>query len=369
MSLLNNIRPQRGNSGTESFFGVVKAFDISEKGQSVVVQVVNPDQTLGEERRVALNPDTEYKQTSPKYDRPSVESLTKGKMKTEIGGTIRIERAYQDRNTGTWMARWIGTALKTPEQGFVRIFSEARVGALISPTTEGVKPYRPLDILDSAGAVQVRTLGELDEAVKAAVMGKHGSAFIRIREFDAEGKADYEGIFVSGGGAADAAARAERVMSSRNENFTRLREALSKSDVGSAMAVEVVPTFRVFFGAESGTQRSLDAQFCGKREGEESYYSKGFTTVLAYFHRYDDSNEVFCAGAMTVGSKAVFSRVGASFEVAGAVAGAENSDSIETGATGAAPADDDLPPELDLDAAMGEAAPPASRPAPSGPAF
>ncbi|XAI97098.1 hypothetical protein [Dolichospermum phage Dfl-JY45] len=371
MSLLNNIRPQRGASGTVSFFGVVKAFDISEKGQFVVVQVVNHDQSPGEERRVALNPESNYTQKNPKYDRPTIADLTKGKMKTEIGGTIRIENAYQDRNTGTWMARWISTALKSPEQGIVRVLGEARVGTLVTnPQTN--KSYRALDILDSKNAKPVRTLGELDEAVKAAVTGVHGSAFIRIREFDAQGKADYEGIFVSGGGAADAAERAERVMSSKNENFSRLRDALAKSDVGPAMAVEVVPTFRVFFGSESATKSQLDALFCAhsqRENGEGPAYSKGFTTVLAHFHKYQDSNEVFCAGALTTGSNATFSRVGASFEVEGVVAGAENIDTAESGLSGAAPSEDELPPEIDLDAAMGAAAPPAARPAAPGPSF
>lgn len=368
MSLLKSIRPQQGTSSTVSFFGVVKAYDITESGQAVIVQPVNADKTLGEERRVMLNPDAKYNRANPKYDRPTIADLTKGKMKTEIGGTIRIENAYQDRNTGTWMARWIGSALKTPDQGFVRVFQEARVGTLIS-TGDGTKTYRALDILDSGSAIPVSTLAELDEAVKKAVIGSHGSAFIRMREFDAEGKADYEGIFVSGGGAEDAAARAERVMSSNNENFAKLRSALAKSDVGPSMAIEVVPTWRVFFGSESATQRSLDTLFCAQRDDNKGAYSKGFTTVLAHFHKYDDSSEFFCAGAMTPSRDAKFSRVGESFEVAGVAAGAETNASVDSGLTGAAPTDDDLPPAMDLDAAMSAEAPAAARPAAAGPSF
>lgn len=369
MSLINSIRPQTGGrSNTESFFGVVQQYDITNEGQSVVVRVLNPDRSLGEERRVALNPNTNYKQTSPKYDRPTIADLTKGKMKTEIGGTIRVENAYSDRNSGTWMARWIGSALKTPDQGVVRIFPEARVGAMVVP--EGGKAYRTIDVLDSNKAKPVRTLAELDDAVKAAVSGAHGSAFVRVREINAEGKMGYEGIFVSGGSTTlPAEERVERAMNSKNENFTLLRNALAKADVGADTTVEVVPTFRLFFGSESGTQRSLDALFCTARESGTGSYSKGFTEVLAHFHKYPDSEELFCAGAMTAGSNAQFSRVGASFEVAGDVAGAENVDTAEAGLSGAMPADDDLPPELDLDAAMSAPAEAEPRPASPGVAF
>jgi len=366
MSLIQAIRPNSGGrrNTTDSFFGVVKSYHIEDEAVPyVLVSVVGTDK----ERRVALNPDTKYNRPNPKYDRPTIADLTKGKMKTAIGGTVRIESAYEDRSTKTWLARWVGSALKTPEQGIVRSFDEARVGSLV--TKQDGKTYRPLDILHSDRAIPVCSLKELDTAIADAITSSNG-AFIRIREPDAAGKSSYEGVFVSGGRAdADVQTRIERALGSDNANFKLLRTALAESDAPEGSLVEVVPTHRVFFGSESATQRTLDAIFCGKLDDNRTY-SKGFTDLLATFHYHEGSEDLMCVSAIPKFNPALFSRVGMSFESDGE-AGAESVESAASGASGAAEsdADDQLPPEMDLEEAMSAPASDTPRSRSAEPAF
>lgn len=352
MSLINKLRPGRGASRVENFFGEVRAFNLDQNPPYITVAVLG----TGEERRIGLNQGIAFKPNEKGYERPGLEAFTKGKSKTEIGGTLMIESATYDPKSAIWQARWISTALKTPDQGRVAVLTECKVSPLIKPEGGG-NAWRRLDALDSAKAERVNSMEGFDAAIREAIEARNG-ALVRLHTVDADGKDAYEAFSVSGGRGASIEERIQNAFNTKNEKFAALRAAFAEGLVGEGDTVEVVPMSSAFFGRESATKGNLDNNFIAATD-EGRQYSRGFTSALVTLHYYEGSDDLFVANALPLdGARAQFSRVGQSFDPKAAQA--EAGPPAHEGEAASA-GDDDLPPEMDLEQAMGQAPAPASR--------
>lgn len=349
MSFANQLKG--GKAPAESFFGILKA--LHTDGQPMPFAVVQVQGT-GEERRVALNPNSKIN-LKEGQERPEIKSFVSGKQKCEIGGTLRVETAYHDRATGLWLARWMNTALRNPDAGYTRDWSEVRVGALVKNPSTG-SDYRPLDVLDSSRAVRVTTLAELEAAVSRAVADRnYGNAFVRYHGIDDEGGTAIRGVLLSGGkpdGASDEE-RVQRALSSEQNTAKELKSYLANGDAAPNDTFEVVPAMRLMFGADSAKNKRLDALFCTTSEDGARTYSKGFTAAAVTVHYRDDGSHMVVS-AVPKSPDGEFNSVGANFKYEVASESAH---------------DADLPDEMDLGAVMNDAPPAAARPRPTAPGF
>lgn len=285
----------------QRFFGVVQAYDTASTPKSVTVLV----QGTNEVRKVHL--DTSEKTIASLnlkegFTRPDVDAFEKrGKSKTDIGGTLLIEGALPEAD-GSWKARWISSAVYSPNSGNAVTFQEARVSALIE--SGNGKPYRTVDALVPEGARRVTNLVELDAAIRDAV-AVHGNAFIRATNTET-GKVK---VLTLSGGAMDAPLETRMLRVTGKQGYQEFASAIDHCSANDV--VEVVPMKRIMFGDDSATKKRLDDTFTNVgREGAR--FSKGFTELMVITQTRDDGSE-FVTGATPANYKPEFSSVGKSF--------------------------------------------------------
>lgn len=336
---------------TERFFGEVVGYDVASTPNVVTVK----HSVTGDVRKVVLDTSIEVK-VGDGQKRPDVADFAKrGKMKTEIGGFIRIEGASLDATAGVWKARWITGAVQDPSEGHVATFAEARVGQLRKGANGNA--FRALDVLDGEKTARVADAGALQTAVADAIRS-HGGALIRCAQKDS-GELGVRTIFA--GRAEPGVDRVEKALADPElAKVTDWIAGKSASDV-----CEVVPLKRHFFGKDAATHPSLDRSFIGTSEDGHKTFMKGFTTILASFKKHEDGSAfVSSATAARFG----FDRLG-KFEpftdtspapANGVTAQAPAPQAPEAAATPASPSIDDVDTfdfigEVDLDEMMSDA--------------
>jgi len=269
----------------ERFFGVVKSIDVPNAVMDVV------DVESGEARKVALDQEAKITLGEGRV-RPGIADFTKGKMKTEVGGTVRVEDALYDKASDTWKARWISSAVHSPEDGAVLVVKAGRVGALVA--RDGHPPYRALDIL-AGSAAPVTSADELRLALTNAIQSE-GNAFLRFTD----GKTESH-IHTAVGGRADAPVteRIDRVLS--DATTAKWMAAIDAHGKTEGFQFEVIPVKRIYFGADSASKAALDKLFTrivSDASGNATTVAKGFGELLVTLQNREDGSQ-FVTGAIT----------------------------------------------------------------------
>jgi hypothetical protein len=290
----------RGGAGsTERFFGTVKAFNTSAEIPHIVVTTAD-----GQDRKVALNPDSKNLNIKEGYERPALSKFQAGKSKTEIGGVLRIEDAFLDRKTGMHMARWVSSALPRADSGYVTT-ATARVNTLRS--RDNGPDYRSVDVLDEAAIARPESASALVAAVHKAVE-THGAAFIRLTD------GEQVNTRLLSGGRSDLPIAERLAKVDADDKFQALIEAVQRDGI-AGVVLEVVPAERLFFGAETAGNKKLDKLFTAtntvEREGGDVTYvnAKGFAEVMLTVHVREDGSKMV-VGALPKAWNTPFTKAG-----------------------------------------------------------
>lgn len=330
-------------SPSERFFGVVAAYEDGPDGSAN--NIVRLDMPDGSERRVALNPNSVIKNLKEGFERPPISDLaTTGRKGVVPGGEVLVEDAFLDRATGVYMARWVGAAVHRPGGGFTLDTKAAKVGPLITP--EEGSPYRTVDVMDVDAATKVTDLAGFEAAIADAIVVSGGAT---VRFANADGQVGTR-LITGGRHETDD----ERVAAARSHpTYNEFAEVFEKGGMAAGEIMDVVPTQRLFFGADSATNRRLDSIFVSE-SSEGKQYSKGFTDVLLTAKAREDGS-AFVTNAIPKSWESTYTAAGVWPELDALGV----SDGPEQAAESSA---NELPPEVDLSEVAQQAAKPSPSP-------
>lgn len=253
---LKAARQQTSSLPPTSTFPVhVTGYDLKSQPNLLIGQRLD----TGEQVKVFMRPDPYAEQRSKQraeiadFAAPPFDAVKReaNKSATELGGVIRVDRAFLDKNTGFWNAGWMKPLSHTPSEAQIKVV-QARINKPAKNEASG-REFFSVDMLETNKARSVSSAKELNDALTAGfAVATGGSPLVAIRVKDSDGE-HFEHIQLTAmvkpeGGYAYPAppeASAERFL--KTETGTALLEVAGQEGV----TIEVIPGSRTFPGKDT----------------------------------------------------------------------------------------------------------------------